>query len=267
MPGCREGCGLDGKLAAASSVKPFKPSITPGNQIWFICVWPAAPWETCKLRPVLGQLFPGCLRWDVEVRPGKERNSSSGEMAAPQCVSLHQVPASALEQGGPRGCPGVFCPSLVRQPPGNPLRRGGLWGELWVKKEAVSGWEKWADKASPSTCQSIKLNTQTGGQPWKPSTIIYTNTVIFPQCCLREAGLRCYLLNNYPTSQGQSSLQLLHREPGGHLWWFLRAVLCHWQLTEHIEMAAPHAPTSKEDNCIKGCLFFFFSISLLGEIE
>lgn len=55
------------------------------------------------------------------------------------------------------------------------------------------------------------------------STVIYSNTVIFPLCCLREAGPRWYLLNNYPFSQGQRSLQLLHRGAGGHLWRLLRS--------------------------------------------
>lgn len=142
-------------------------------------------------------------------------------------------------------------------------------GLVWIKTEAVSGWEKLIDKASPSTCQSIKLNTQTSGQPWKPSTVIYTNTVIFPRCCLREADPRCYLLNNYPISQGRSSLQLLHWGPGGLLWRLLRAALCHRRLTEHIEIAAPCVPASKTDNCIKSWFYFFFfpSSFLLGEIE
>lgn len=172
-------------------------------------------------------------------------------------VPFRRVPASVLGQAGPLGCPGVFCPPLVQQPPGDPLLRGRLWGELQVKTAAVSGWEKWADEASPSTCQSIKLSTQTSGRPWKPSAVICTNTVIFPRCCLREAGPRCYLLNNYPVSQGQSSPQLLHRGPGGRLRRLLGAALCHWQLTEHIEMAVSRVPTTKKDNCIKGWFYFF----------
>lgn len=58
MPGCREGCGLEGKLATASTVKPFKPNLTPGSQIWSICAQPAVLWEPRVLRLVLGQLFP-----------------------------------------------------------------------------------------------------------------------------------------------------------------------------------------------------------------
>lgn len=87
-PACREGCSLEGKLATASTVKPFKPNLTPGSQIWSICVQPAVLWEPCALRLVLGQLFPE--HYGKMVRAAG-RNPPSGEVL---CCSV--FPGSAL---------------------------------------------------------------------------------------------------------------------------------------------------------------------------
>lgn len=133
------------------------------------------------------------------------------------------IPASALGQVVPRV---TQCPPLLHQKPADPA------GELWIKAEAASGWRNEQTKLVPAPANQSNPG-QTSGQPWKPSTVTHTNRVISPWCCLREAGPRCYLLNNFPISQGQSSLQLLHRGLGGHLWWVLRVSLCphSWQGT------------------------------------
>lgn len=134
---------------------------------------------------------------------------------------------------------------------------GKSWGSFWSREMSR--------QASPSTCQSITSSARTSGQPCKHSAVIYTNTVMFPWCSWREAGPRCYLLNNYPVSQGQSSLQLCTK--GCRL--LLGALLHHGQLTGLIEMVALQVPTSRKDNCIKGWFFFFFCarVFLLGKIK
>lgn len=171
---------------------------------------------------------------------------------------FHWVPASPLGQAGPQGCSGVFCPSLIQQPPGDPLLRGGLWRELWIKTGAVSGLEKWTDKASSSTCQSVKLNTQTSGQLWKPRLSFTVIQLSFPYVVWEKQvpDDTCLIITPFPKDKGPCSSCTEGRADtyGGSS----GAALCHQELTGHIEIALSHVPTSEKDNCIKGWLYIFF---------
>lgn len=294
MPGCIEGYCLEGKFAAASNIKPSKPSIMPENQTWATRVWPALPWETCTPRAELsGVLVLRCWgrTW--------ERNPSSEEMSALGCFlskltpaknsqpfhswvfllalmsepwhsspqptagshrALPYVPASALGQAGPLGHPGVSCPPVLQQKPGDPAGKGLVWGA--PDKGRGCSWS--GERSRQSLCQQLPINPtehRAVASPGNPRPSLALTELSLPDAASEKQvpDVTCLIICPFPKDKAPCSSCTEGRVDtcGGssELCFAPTADRAHWN------------GSSKKDNCIKAWSHFFVFNFLLGEIK